>query len=199
LLQRDFQLPSIQLHLHKAIPIGGGLGGGSSDAAATLQLLNTKYNLGISAARLNSYAAQLGSDCPFFMLNKPCYATGRGEVLEEISVDLSAYSIAIVNPRIHVGTKWAFSTLVLRSHKNADLKKLIRLPVNEWKDLIINDFEEPVFTAYPEIAGIKNSLYERGALYASLSGSGSSVYGIFRKDDVPQIDLPGHYFMKWTA
>ena len=197
LLQKEFRLPGIAMHLHKAIPIGSGLGGGSADAAMTLQLLNNKYKLDLSQSCLMDFAARLGSDSPFFIINKPCYATGRGEVLEEINLDLSSYNIVIINPGIHISTKWAFSNLQLQPHTSA-LNKMIQHPVGKWKNLISNDFEKPVFIAYPEIARIKTNLYEKGALYAAMSGSGSSVYGIFRKEDKPGLKWPAEYFMKWN-
>ena len=185
------------MHLHKIIPMGAGVGGGSADAAFTLQLLNKKYALGLDLAALNKYALTLGSDCPFFLINKPCFAGGRGEILEEISIDLSAYKIVLVNPGIHINTGWAFSVLEKNvAHK--DLKGLITKPVNEWRDQISNDFETPVFKAHPAINSIKESLYAAGALYAAMSGSGSSLYGIFEKNAVIDLNFPPHYFQKWV-
>lgn len=201
LLRKDFpQVPAVKLHLHKAIPVSAGLGGGSSDAAFTLQLLNTKYKLGLTTDQLIGYAAQLGSDCPFFMVNKPCFGTSRGESLEEIPFDLSSYNILVVNPGIHVGTRWAFSKLPIKypSKKKSDLRDPIRLPVEKWKGLITNDFEQTVFGAYPEIGRIKMELYEKGALFALMSGSGSSVYGIFAKNACPVLNFPPNYFCKWV-
>ena len=199
LLKKDFpQLPSIQIHLHKNIPIGAGLGGGSADAAFTLQILNTKYALGLSQQSLKNYAAALGSDCPFFILNKPCYATGRGEILEEISLDLSAHKILMVNPGIHINTRWAFSQLNIKEKTATDLKELVQQPISNWRQNMINDFEVPVFAAHPEIEIIKNNLYAQGALFAAMSGSGSSVFGIFEKDNHPEINFPAHYFYRWA-
>lgn len=200
LLKKDFtHMPSVKLHLHKSIPIGAGLGGGSSDGAMTLHLLNSKYKLGLSAERLSIYATQLGSDCAFFLVNKPCYATSRGERLEEIPLNLSSYRILIINPGVHIGTKWAFSKLNVKNvgRTSIDLKESIRLPVEKWKGLIINDFEEVVFDIHPVIRRIKNILYAKGALYASMSGSGSTVYGIYHNTDTPVIDFPAPYFCKW--
>ena len=198
LLKKDFpQLPAINMHLHKIIPMGAGVGGGSADAAFTLQLLNNKYALGLDLSTLNKYALTLGSDCPFFLINKPCFAGGRGEILDEISIDLSAYKIVLVNPGIHINTGWAFSVL----EKNAghkDLKDLITKPVKEWRDQISNDFEVPVFKAHPEIKLIKEDLYAVGALYASMSGSGSSLYGIFEKNADIDLNFPPNYFQKWV-
>lgn len=204
LLKKDFPtLPSIQMHLHKTIPMGAGLGGGSSDGAFALKLLNEKFQLGISGQQLINYALQLGSDCPFFIINKPAFATGRGEILEEIPLDLSAYHFAIVNPGIHVNTGWAFTQLNLSgrskrpdSERHTDLKTIIQQPVSTWKDQLINDFEEPVSKAHPEIASIKQQLYDAGALYASMTGSGSTVFGIFSKEQKPSLLFSPFYFYK---
>jgi len=198
LIKEDFPaIPAIQMHLHKAIPMGAGLGGGSADAAFTLQLLNTKFELNLSEEQLINYALRLGSDCPFFIINKPCYASGRGEVLEEIELNLTAYKIYIINPGIHINTSLAFTNITPGDH-TGNLKELIQLPIAHWKDCIVNDFENPVFSQYPEIRSIKDQLSASGALYASMSGSGSSVYGIFEKDRLPEINFPPHYFGQWV-
>jgi 4-diphosphocytidyl-2-C-methyl-D-erythritol kinase len=189
-------LPSIQLHLHKAIPSGAGLGGGSADAAFTLQLLDRLFELSLTGDQLADYALQLGSDCPFFLLNKPAIGKGRGEQLEPVALDLSSYNIQVVHPGIHVNTGQAFSLLRKEASKHTDLKKAISLPVETWKDNIFNDFETPVFDTYPEIKKIKDYLYDIGALYASLSGSGSSVFGIFPEGRKPAVNFPAHYFCK---
>ncbi len=196
LLKKDFPaLPSIQMHLHKTIPMGAGLGGGSSDGALALKLLNEKFQLGLSGHQLINYALQLGSDCPFFIINKPAFATGRGELLEEIQLDLSAYQFAIVNPGIHVNTGWAFANLNLSDRsRGPDLRTIIQQPVSTWKDQLINDFEEPVSKAHPEIASIKQQLYDAGALYASMTGSGSTVFGIFSREQKPSLSFPSSYF-----
>ncbi len=197
LLQKDFQhLPAIQMHLHKAIPIGAGLGGGSADAAFMLKLLNEKFTLNLNDEQLIHYASQLGSDCPFFILNQPCFATGRGEILEPISLNLSSYDILLVNPGIHVNTAQAFSN-IQPGKNNTDLKSLINCPIEDWKKNIINDFEETVFETFPEIGIIKDELYKKDALYASLSGSGSTVYGIFKQGERPAFNYPDHYFLRW--
>ena len=191
------RLPALRMHLHKAIPTGAGLGGGSSDAAFTLQLINKKYSLELTTEALMDYAGQLGSDCPFFILNKPCFASGRGEILEEIAVDLSCFKILVVNPGIHINTGWAFSALG-NQRKVDNLRDCIKLPVGTWRENIFNDFETSVCTAYPEIGTVKELLYESGASYASMSGSGSSLYGIFSKEAAPEINFPAHYFYKWV-
>jgi 4-diphosphocytidyl-2-C-methyl-D-erythritol kinase len=195
LLKKDFPtLPNVTIHLHKAIPIGAGLGGGSADASVMLMMLNQYFSLDISTEKLMVYAAELGSDCPFFILNKPCYVTGRGENLSPIDVDLSSYQIVLVNPRIHISTQTAFAGI--KPRKGTDLVRHIQEPVHTWKDHCINDFEHTVFKAYPEIEQIKKDLYQSGAIYASMSGSGSTVYGIFEKTSVPRLNFPAHYFYK---
>lgn len=190
LLQKDFpSLPPVLMHLHKAIPMGAGLGGGSADGAFALKLLNEKFQLGLSTQQLIDYALQLGSDCPFFIINKPCFATGRGEVMEEVELDLSAYKFAIVNPGIHVNTGWAFAQLNLSGRsEHPDPKQIIQQPISSWKDQLINDFEEPVCKAHPEIATIKQELYNAGAVYASMTGSGSTVFGMFKKEPELKFD-----------
>ncbi|MBS1497196.1 MAG: 4-(cytidine 5'-diphospho)-2-C-methyl-D-erythritol kinase [Bacteroidetes bacterium] len=199
LLKKDFpQLPSVKIHLHKNIPIGAGLGGGSADAACTLQLLNDTYSLELSDESLKKYSSILGSDVAFFIENSPCVATGRGETLTRISLNLSMYQILIVFPGIHINTGWAFSQLSPLQNKSAQLDTAWQKPVADWKNNISNDFEKVVFTKYPDIEYIKNKFYENGALYASMSGSGSSVYGIFEKEMTPQINFPKHYFYKWV-
>jgi 4-diphosphocytidyl-2-C-methyl-D-erythritol kinase len=196
LLKKDFpELPSIKMHLHKVIPSGAGLGGGSSDGAFTLTLLNKKFNLDLTEDQLINYALQLGSDCPFFIKNKPCLATGRGEKLEEVDWNLSNYKIVLINPGIHVHTGKAFSKIT-SSDKRTSIKEVIRKPVEEWRGVLKNDFEEIVFAEHPEVKEIKERLYRQGAVYASMSGSGSSVYGLFEKNVELQFDFPAHYFVK---
>lgn len=198
LLKQDFPaLPAVQMHLHKTIPMGAGLGGGSADAAFALQLINQKFSLHLTTKQLLSYAGQLGSDCAFFIVNKACYATGRGEILEPINLDLSAYAILLLNPGIHISTSLAFDNIKIGEHPQ-DLRKLVVQDIDTWKHAIVNDFEETVFAAYPEIALIKTTLYELGALYASMSGSGSSVYGIFPKAKLPAFNFPAHYYQRWV-
>jgi 4-diphosphocytidyl-2-C-methyl-D-erythritol kinase len=182
LLKKDFSsLPSIKMHLHKVIPMGAGLGGGSADGAFALAMLNRKFQLGLSNDQLIGYALQLGSDCPFFISNEPCFAVGRGEKLAPIAIDLSGYRIVVTNPGIHVNTGWAFSQ-VRPTKPQRQLRDVIHQPMVTWKDELINDFEEAVFGAHPEIKAIKENLYAQGAVYASMTGSGSAVYGIFEKD-----------------
>jgi 4-diphosphocytidyl-2-C-methyl-D-erythritol kinase len=196
LLKMDFpELPAIKMHLHKVIPSGAGLGGGSSDGAFTLLLLNKKFNLGISEDQLIQYALKLGSDCPFFVKNKPCYATGRGEKLEEVELNLSPYRIVLVNPQIHIDTGKAFSKIAPYNQRKS-IKEIIQQPIENWKDLFKNDFEETVFAEHPEVKTIKEELYTQGAVYASMSGSGSTVYGLFEKSTQFHLDFPEHYFVR---
>lgn len=198
LLRKDFpKIPSVKMHLHKNIPMGAGLGGGSSDGAAVLSLLNKKFNLNISEEKLIQYGLKLGSDCPFFIKNKPCFAEGRGQVLKEIYIDLSGYKIMIVNPGTLVNTTEAFAQLDPNDYSPAGkLEKAIQKGISEWKTTVTNDFEKPVFKKYPEIRNIKSIMYENGALYSSLSGSGSSVFGIFLQDINININFPSHYFCR---
>ena len=189
LLKKDFpNIPPILIHLHKLIPMGAGLGGGSADGAFSLQLLNQLCNLHLTQEILIKYALQLGSDCPFFILNKPCFATGRGEYLEEMYVNLSTYQIVVVNPKIHISTSLAFSQTI-PTIPSRSIREIIQLPIHKWNGLLVNDFEKPIFHFFPQIAEIKKELYKQGALYASLSGSGSSVFGIFEKRKQPQFSF----------
>jgi 4-diphosphocytidyl-2-C-methyl-D-erythritol kinase len=195
LIKKDFpDIPGVRMHLHKAIPVGGGLGGGSSDAAFTLVLLNEELKLNLTTEQLLSYALQLGSDCPFFIINKPCYATGRGEIMEEISIDLSGYHFVIANPGIHVSTAEAFTDIVISSDEKPSLKKIIAQPVSEWKGSLVNQFEESVFKKHPELKEIKDKLYRSGAVYASMTGTGSSIYGIFHNSKKTANLLAGEKF-----
>jgi len=188
LISKDYSVPKIKIHLHKAIPIGAGLGGGSSDAAFFIRLLSEKFNLNISWGEMHHYARQLGSDCSFFMSNQPAFAEGKGDQLEFMQIDLSGYYIAVIYPDNHINTAKAYSGVTpkipARSLEN-DLKKL---PLKEWKKYIHNDFEDSVFPQFPELKKIKEKLYSLGAIYASMSGSGSALYGIFKKET--KLNLP---------
>jgi 4-diphosphocytidyl-2-C-methyl-D-erythritol kinase len=168
LLKADFPtLPPIEMHLHKAIPMGAGLGGGSADGAFALKMLNAKFNLNLTVQQLIDYALQLGSDCPFFIINQPCFATSRGEKMTPIHLDLSAYTFVIVNPGIHVNTGWAFKQITPTLPKKS-IQNIIQQPIETWKHELVNDFELPVSTAYPAIQNIKQDLYAKGAVYASM-------------------------------
>jgi 4-diphosphocytidyl-2-C-methyl-D-erythritol kinase len=178
------QIAPLEIYLHKSIPMGAGLGGGSSDAAGILHLINKLFNLQISRQKLNDYALELGSDCPFFMQPAPCIAKGRGEILEPIALDLSAYSFVLVHPDIMIETAWAYSSII-PSLPKYDLKKSILQPIQNWVNTIQNDFELPVFEVYPGLQKIKEKLYTSGAVYAAMTGSGSTIFGIFKKSDQP--------------
>lgn len=178
LLERDFDLMPIKLHLHKVIPTGAGLGGGSSDAAFTLRVLNSIFNLGLSDVDLRKYASTLGSDCSFFINDKPMLGSGRGEILSETSISLKGKFLILIKPDIHVSTAEAYSGVIPKQPAH-DIKEILELPITDWKHKLKNDFEESVFKRYPQIEVIKNELYNQGALYASMSGSGAAVFGIF--------------------
>jgi len=188
LIASEKKIPSIEIHLLKKIPFGAGLGGGSSDAAAMLQLLNETFALNYTDTELASYAARLGADCPFFILNRPALATGVGNLLEPVDLDLSHLTLVLVKPDIGVSTAEAYAMITPRQPE-LSLREIISLPVSDWKEQLKNDFEVPVFKKHPEIVQIKMELYEIGALYASMSGSGSAVYGLF---ETPP-DLKEHF------
>lgn len=195
LLKKDFpRIRGIQLHLHKAIPSGAGLGGGSADGAFTLQLLNTYSDLQIPQQALLRYASLLGSDCPFFILNTPCLATGRGEELSAIDMYLHAYNIVLVNPGISISTREAFAG-ISPAVPEKPVSQVIRQPLETWKAELVNDFETTVFDRYPAIRSIKEALYDQGAIYASLTGTGSTVYGIFPKETAISLSF-NNYFVK---
>lgn len=181
LLRKDFSLEAVHLYLHKIIPSGAGLGGGSSDGAATLKLANDFYKLDLSTDQLKSYAASLGSDCPFFIENTTQFVSGRGEVMEKMDLNLDRITIVIVHPGIHVSTKMAYS-LIRPQAASVDLKSLGSTSRHSWRDMLSNDFESPVQSLHPEIGFIKEKMYKLGAYYASMSGSGSAVYGLFEDD-----------------
>lgn len=192
LLKENFaSLPPVAIHLHKHIPIGAGLGGGSSDGANMLLLLNRKYNLNLTPDQLKDYASRLGSDCAFFIQDHPCYVTGRGDELFPFTLEsLHGYHFVLVCPDIHIDTGWAYSKIMpkIPSHSLLDL---VREPVETWKDNVINDFESPVLAAYPLLATIRKTLYNQGAVYVSMSGSGSSMYGIFKEVPAETLHFEG--------
>lgn len=180
LLKEAFNIQPVAIHLHKLIPIGAGLGGGSSDAAFTLKLLNTIFNLNLSNQKLIFFAKQLGSDCAFFIENKPVFAFGKGDEFERVALNLSNYKIKIEYPNIHIGTAEAYSGITPKKAA-FNLKNIDNLSIDLWKENIKNDFEDSILNAHQPIAGLKKSFYKQGAIYASMTGSGSSVYGIFEK------------------
>lgn len=185
ILSEDFQLPPVKIFLEKTSPVGAGLGGGSSDAAFALKMLNELCGLGLSETRLASYAARLGSDCAFFIYNRPMIGEGRGEILSEIDPDFmdgiyAGYDLQVLTPEgVAVSTKDAYGGI--RPHlPEVALRDALKLPVEEWDGVLVNDFEETVFAKYPELAAIKRSLYDSGAVYASMSGSGSALFALYR-------------------
>ncbi len=186
-------LPKVRIHLHKAIPFGAGMGGGSADGAFILKMLNDLFILNLTNSELKLMAVKLGADCPFFIDNTPSYATGIGEILTPLKLILEGYHLGIVKPNIHVSTIDAFKNILpLKPIKN--LQELINQPIEKWKNTIVNDFEKTVFRIHPQIEKIKSDLYSRGAIYASMSGSGSAVFGIFEKST--QIEFPNCFI--WT-
>jgi len=172
-------LPPARIHLHKKVPVGAGLGGGSSNATHTLLGLNGLFQAGLTRETLHEMAARLGSDCPFFLHHQPMMMEGRGEILTPCDIDLDGLYMVILFPGIHISTAEAYAG-INPANPEAHLKTLVNQPIGEWKALVVNDFEKTVFQKYPELAGIKEGLYRSGALYASMSGSGSAIYGIFQ-------------------
>jgi 4-diphosphocytidyl-2-C-methyl-D-erythritol kinase len=196
LVKADYPaLPEVSVHLHKCIPAGAGLGGGSADGAFMLKALDKYFRLQIPPEKMMEYALSLGSDCPFFLLNSPCVATGRGEQLVPVDLSLSGFSIVIINPGIHVSTATAFSSIVPQVPET-DIADIILLAPDSWKNELHNDFEKPVFSMYPEISAIKTKLYDSGAVYAAMSGSGSTVFGLFEKSATTVPWFPANYLVR---
>lgn len=196
LLKEDFDLAGVNIHLHKVIPMGAGLGGGSSDAAHALIVLNELFKLNLDQKQLVNYASKLGADCAFFIKNKPTFAFGKGDQFKDVNVNLSNYYILIVKPEIHVGTAEAYTGVSPGAHLFS-IKKLIEKPMNEWSFILKNDFEKSIFENHPEIEKIKNTFYENGAIYASMSGSGSSVFGLFEKPIDLSFQFKNHFY--WSS
>ena len=189
MLDQDFDLPPTDIHLFKHIPSGAGLGGGSADAAFMLKMLNELYAIGLTEEQLEAYAARLGADCAFFIRNKPVYAEGIGNLFTPISLSLEGYKLWVVKPDVFVSTRDAFAQVRPRP-ADVSPKESVRLPLAEWRHSLVNDFEESIFPRFPRIAEIKEEMYRMGAIYASMSGSGSSVYGLFSDDsDWPAYDF----------
>ena len=184
LLAQDFKLPRVHTHLVKRIPMQAGLGGGSADGAFMIRLLDERFRLNMGIAEMERYASRLGSDCAFFITTEPSFATGRGEVLEPVNIaeqNLQGYYIAIVKPAIAVSTREAFQQIICRQPEYC-CRDIVRQPVETWKTVLTNDFEEPAFKQHPELADIKQRLYDLGAVYAQMSGSGSAFFGLFRTE-----------------
>jgi 4-diphosphocytidyl-2-C-methyl-D-erythritol kinase len=191
LLRNSYEFPPVTIHLHKSIPIGAGLGGGSSDAAFTLKLMAEMFIPGgLPPKTLSEMAAQLGSDCAFFIQNIPCLATGRGEILSPYPISLAGFQLVLIMPDIHISTREAFAGIEPRQPIE-DISTIISEPIENWKNNLVNDFEKGIFARHPQIRAIKEALYEHGAVYASMSGSGASVFGLFR--DLPARDFSDIY------
>ncbi|MCV9389459.1 4-(cytidine 5'-diphospho)-2-C-methyl-D-erythritol kinase [Reichenbachiella ulvae] len=184
LLKGNYDLPPVSIHLHKVIPMGAGLGGGSSDAAFTLKILNDLFDLKLPVTELEKYATQLGADCPFFIENKAKLVGGIGEVFESVNLSLEGYQLQVVFPGIHVNTGQAFQSITPEDPTHWP-KDVVIKPVDSWKDKLVNDFEKPVFAAHPELEEIKEKMYGEGAIYAAMSGSGSSIFSIWEHDAEP--------------
>lgn len=191
LLKSDFEFPPVKIHLHKAIPIGAGLGGGSADAAFTIKLLNDSFSLNLEESKMMAYATQLGADCSFFIKNKPCLAAGIGENLNEINLNMTGKYIFMVYPNVHISTGEAYANIRPMIPEKSIKEVLKKYEMEEWKNHLINDFEIPIFESHPILKEIKAQLYEAGAVYASMSGSGSCMYGIF--NEKPEIKFPRDY------
>ena len=178
-LREEFGLPSVNIYLDKHIPMGAGLGGGSSDAAEMMKLLNDMFNIGLSETDMETRLSKFGADCPFFVKRMPTFATGIGDILTPFDLSLKGWTLVLVKPQTFVSTREAYSGVIPRP-SGIDLKDATHLPVEQWKDTIKNDFETSVFASHPEIEAIKTTLYNMGATYASMSGSGSTVYALFK-------------------
>ena len=194
LLQHDHDLPPVHLHLHKVLPMGAGLGGGSSDAAFTLRILNKLFELNLKAPALENYARQLGSDCAFFVQNKPVVASERGDVFQPASLDLSGYTCVVVYPNIHITTAEAYGSIKPKE-PSCTMDLLLKQDVRVWKEVLHNDFEDSHFPKYPELPQVKAKLYAAGAAYASMTGSGSAIYGLFSGEAPADLVFPKHYLV----
>lgn len=195
LLNEHFTLPGVQMHLHKIIPMGAGLGGGSSDAAYTLRLLNDLFGLNLSDEELQGYALELGSDCPLFIKDEVQYAEGRGEQLSRVNIDLKGKYLIVINPKIHISTAEAFANI--KPKIAASCKAIVEQDVSTWREKLTNDFEKPIFKIHSELASIKEKLYTMGAVYASMSGSGSTLFGFF-ENEIPETKWEDNYFVWQT-
>ncbi|MCS6820546.1 MAG: 4-(cytidine 5'-diphospho)-2-C-methyl-D-erythritol kinase [Microscillaceae bacterium] len=196
LLAQDFRLPPVYMHLYKNLPIGAGLGGGSADAAFTLKMLNEIFELHLPVEKLQNYARQLGSDCAFFIENQPKYCTQKGDHFQDITLSLKGKQIVIIYPNLHISTAEAYQNII-PNDKVTPLYQLLQQPIHTWKDCITNDFESPLFAKYPLLAQIKQTLYANHAIYASLTGSGSAIFGIFEKQNFTSLKrlFPTHYWI----
>lgn len=195
LLAADYGLPSVRIHLHKIIPFGAGLGGGSADAAYMLKALNVFFGLHLNEAKLLEYAVVLGSDCAFFILDRPVFACGKGEIMQPLDLSLADYQLVLAKPSFGVSTIEAYAGIRPKL-ADYDLRQLGQLSVREWRGVVRNDFEETVFQKHPFLYEMKQKLYANGAEFASMTGSGSGVFGLFGKDKEINIDFPDCFFWK---
>ena len=198
LLKKDFNLPEVAIHLHKNIPMEAGLGGGSSDGGFALKMLNEFFDLYLDDSVLEDYAGMLGSDCPFFIYNEPMLVGGRGEEMNAIKVDLKGYYICILKPQLSISTKEAYQGVKPAKPDYSIQSIIISKPVVKWKNFLKNDFEAPMLKKYPELSSLKDRLYDMGAEYASLTGSGSAIYGLFNAEPVLHKDITQNYF-NWVG
>jgi 4-diphosphocytidyl-2-C-methyl-D-erythritol kinase len=196
LLKKDFNFPAVDIHLHKVIPAGAGLGGGSSDAAFTIRMINNLFNLRLQVTQMQEYAGKLGSDCAFFIKNIPVLAYGKGDQFKNIELNIDKYFIVLVKPDIHISTTEAYSW-VKPTNKEKSLMEIVQAPVTKWKNLVINDFEKEVLSRYVTIKSIREEFNQMGAVYTSLTGSGSAVYGIFEKPVAIENRFGNHFI--WTS
>lgn len=192
LLAKDYDIPPFEAHLMKVVPMGAGLGGGSADGSAMLKVLNELFELGISVKGLKTYAKILGADCPFFIENKASYVEGIGEKLAPIHLNLSQYHLLLICPGIHINTREAFENIVPKASENNLIDIINTYPIKDWKEYVKNDFEDFAFHMHPELEDIKEELYASGALYASMSGTGSSIYGIFEEKVNLDAEMSGY-------
>jgi 4-diphosphocytidyl-2-C-methyl-D-erythritol kinase len=195
LLSNDYNLSPVKIHLHKILPMGAGLGGGSADGAYTLRILNEIFDLSLTNTELKHYASLLGSDCALFIEDKPQLAKGRGEILTSIELSLSGYYVQLINIGIHISTKMAFENLNF-TNDNISFADLSVKNIHSWKDTLFNDFEDSIFPHYPELAQLKAILYENGAIYASMTGSGSTMFGIYKEKPKKIAYLSGNNYLE---
>lgn len=192
LLRNDFELPPVKIHLHKNIPIGAGLGGGSADAAFTLRLLNELFELKLTVEELENYARKLGADCAFFVRNKPVFAHEKGDIFEPVNLDLTGYYCVVIYPDVHITTAEAYGKITPKQPE-ISLEETIANGIENWPERVGNDFETALFPTYPILPELKKMLYEKGALYASMTGSGSAVFGLFKNELTEGLDLPVNF------
>lgn len=199
LLEEENLIPSeksVSIYLHKILPMGAGIGGGSSNAAFALKLINSTLNLNLTSNQLENYAEKIGSDCPFFIQNKPKFCYGKGTEFKDIDISLKGKYITLINPEIHISTQEAYSGII-PSKPEKSIQEIINMPIDSWKDVLINDFEASVSRKHTIITEIKDMLYEKGALYASMTGSGSTIYGIWNEN--PNLNALFRNYIYWSG